>query len=207
MTARQVTLAIPPAGILPSTTVVYCTDGQAVEHFVFEMQRSSSQANAPVLIGIHSSLSSRAEEYLLSETDKYLDHERFFVQTVRLWATQQFAIPTDRARSVVFGFSNGGAFAVAAALRHPDRFAAALAFSVPPFGKLPISKSAEVQPSFYLAAGNQGGERSIRKHTLKLRASMQSQQIPVVFHERNADHTLKFWVSEFVAALSWYHRL
>lgn len=127
-----------------------------------------------------------AEEYLPSADALFLEHEQFFVERVRCWAGEKFGTSPDHERSCVCGFSNGGAFALAVAFRHPRQFAAAIAFSVPAFGPLPLPAADDPHPSIYIAGGNIGPERSIRKNMLRLTRELKRARTPVQFHERDA---------------------
>ncbi len=204
---RRVSVAIPSGVDLATATVVYCADGQVVDALAMTLLRSSGSLYPPILIGVHSHPTMRAEEYLLSSNEHYLDHEKFFTDDLRFWAHETLGISVERINSVLFGFSNGGAFAIATTLRHCDRFAAAIAFSVPAFGQLPdIPQLPVLRPSVYLAAGNRGAEKSIRKNVLKLRKTLQRNQILVEYCERTSDHTLDFWATEFVTAVRWFEQ-
>ncbi len=203
---RWVTVAVPLIS-LAKPWVIYCTDGQVVAQFSNRLQSELSAAELPSLIGIHSSATGRAEEYLPSDNPAFLAHEHFFVDHVRFWANETFGTTLEREQSCACGFSNGGAFALNVALRHPQRFAASIAFSVPPFGPLPSLAARRSQPAIYMAGGNVGPEKSIRKNMLKLTRELRHAGIPIQFHERDAGHTIDFWTQEIVAAVRWLNSL
>ena len=201
---RRVTTAIPSSYNGTTTSVVYCTDGQVIKTLTDELEGSSRDRNGPILIGVHSDPEVRAQEYLLSSSDQFLAHERFFTEYVRSWARDEFGISVERNKSAVFGFSNGGAFALAVALRHPHKFRAAIGFSVPSLGTLPpIPPPDAPKPSIYMAVGTQGPEKSIRKNVLRLSRWLRRNDIPVIVSERLSGHTLNFWATEFVVAIDW----
>ena len=203
---RRITVAMPCPDNINNKSIVYCADGQVIETLAFAL-RSLPEDNLPILVGVHSDPEVRAQEYLPSTKDLYLAHESFFVENVRSWAHDRFDITMARDKSFVFGFSNGGAFAISVAFRHCDRFAAAIAFSIPPFGDLPVSSSpCERLPEIYLASGNQGPEKSIRKNMVKLRRSLQRRGASLHYCERTCGHTLDFWTSEFAEAIQWLNR-
>ncbi len=186
---------------------MYCADGEVVELLV-EALTHSSLLHLPVLIGVHSHQSHRAEEYLQSDNGLFVTHEKFFCHELRSWAHLEYGIPPEREASIVFGFSNGGAFAVAAALRNPDQFSAAFAFSVPPLPQLPsIPAPGAAKPSIYLATGNQGAEKSIRKNVLRIARWLRDNELPLTLSERRAGHTMDFWAAEFVVALEWFGQI
>lgn len=201
---RFVSIALPRQ--LPlQPTVVYCADGQVVETLCRYITNSDGH-NLPVLIGVHSNESTRAQDYLFGENHNYLSHEEFFVNELPVWANSEYDVPMLRASTVVFGFSNGGAFALTAALRHPASFAAVFSFSTPKLSAMPCIKSVgTLMPSIYLATGNIGPEKSIRKNVLHLARWLRKQDIAVTVSEKNAGHTLDFWASELPNALEWFH--
>jgi S-formylglutathione hydrolase FrmB len=165
---------------------------------------SSETRDSPILIGVHSIEAVRAQEYLLSSNQYFLAHETFFSNELRWWAQSEYHVPTERDSSVVFGFSNGGAFSLATALRNPQRYAAACSFSPPRLPMLPaIPPPGGPKPSVYLAAGNQGPEKYIRKNVLKLSRWLRQNGVPIEVSEKEARHTLDFWASEFVVAVGW----
>lgn len=71
----------------------------------------------------------REQEYLLGRNqERCAVHERFFVYEVVDWAARPLGVSTNREKPAVFGFSEGGAFAVSLGIRHPDQFSTPLAF-------------------------------------------------------------------------------
>ena len=183
--------------------VVYCADGQVVETLAVELTRSGRRDN-PILIGVHSNEAVRAQEYLLSSSQYFMVHETFFSNELPLWAESEFNVPSERDKSVVFGFSNGGAFSLATALRNPHRYAAAFSFSTPRLPMMPaIPSPGGPKPSVYLATGTQGPEKYIRKNVLHLSRWLRRNDIRVEVSEKQARHTLDFWASEFVVAIGW----
>jgi len=200
---RRVSVALPDQ-ILHAPTVVYCADGQVVETLCRYMASCEIQ-NPPILIGVHSNEATRAQGYLFDKNRHYLAHEEFFVDELPTWANTEYDVAQLRSSTVVFGFSNGGAFALTAALRHPASFAAAFSFSTPKLSAMPCIKSAgTLMPSIYLATGNIGPEKSIRKNVLHLARWLRKLNIPVTLAEKNAGHTLDFWASELPIALDWF---
>ena len=199
---RQVTTAVP-ASRDTSTRVIYCADGQVVPRLT-SVLTGNPELEPPVLIGVHSDPLVRAQEYLSATGELFQVHEQFFVRHVRSWAAETLSVSVNGRQSAVFGFSNGGAFALAAALRHPEQFAAAIAFSVPPAGDFASVHLQEgPKPAIYLAAGNQGPEKLIRHNVLRLTRALRRSDVPVAFSEQHAGHDMNFWLSEFVSAVKW----
>lgn len=200
--SRQVTVAwTSPAN--PDAIVIYCADGQLVPYFEKSLHRMINGA-LPVLVGVHST-DLRSQEYLPSSKQCYLDHEAFFVIQLRNWMITQFGIEPSREKSIMFGFSNGGAFALHSVLQYSHLFAGVFSFSTPPF-ELSESRRQHDQnnPWIYLATGNQGPEKSIRKNVLKLSRTLERRKYSVTFCERQAGHTLEFWLAELTLAWNWY---
>lgn len=195
-----------PATLPPKPTVVFCADGQVVESFCNRLAASGPR-RLPVLVGVHSDRTARAQEYLYNGNSEYLVLEEFFVQTLRSWVSHQYGIPVERSNSVISGFSNGGAFALTAALRHPRCFSGAFCFSTPKLPERPGIDCEAPRPNIYLAAGNVGPERSIRRNVLRIARWLRQNAVPVTLTERNAGHTLDFWASEFPLAIAWFEEI
>lgn len=203
-TERIVSVAKPNP--LPQTpTVVFCADGQVVEMLTLSLSASEIRS-PPILIGVQSHEETRAQDYLFKENANYFAHEAFFVEELPSWVNAEFDVSISRSTSIVFGFSNGGAFALAVALRHPDRFSAAFSFSPPKLPTLPsVGASDDQIPAIYFAVGTIGGERAIRRNVLRLTKWLRKNNAEVTIVERNENHTLDFWVSEMPIALDWFH--
>ncbi len=200
---RVVSVALP-AFLRSEPTVVFCADGQAVQT-LSESIAASDRCDLPILIGVHSQQSTRAQDYLFNDTENYLAHEDFFVRVLRSWAHAEYDVPITRSTSVMFGFSNGGAFALTAVLRHSELFAAAFSFSTPKLPTKPSVPDFKSQlPAIYLAAGSLGPEKQIRKNVLQLARWLQRKDVPVTVSEKQAGHTLDFWASELPIALEWF---
>lgn len=203
---RSLTVAIPRVVDALTCRMIYCTDGQVVPILADQLQASLPEAEFPILIGVHSDSIVRAQEYLASADDLYRRHAKFFVERLPAWVRGNLGISAAREDSAIFGFSNGGAFAVVQALSHPDKFRAAIALSVPQFGDLPAPSQVGLPtPRCYLAAGDQGPEKSIRKQTMKLVRELQRREISAEYHQRTAGHTLDFWAAELVLAVQWWN--
>lgn len=98
----------------------------------------------------------RAQEYLLGENPERSEtYERFFVYEASDWAEQALGASSNREERAVFGYSNGGGFAVSMGIRHPERYGTALAFSlgVGPEGWGTPEWTADTAPRHYLIAG------------------------------------------------------
>lgn len=198
--ARTLTVAIP-AKPKQSGGVVFLTDGQFTEHWIPNLE-SSVLHSFPILVGVHSHESARAEEYLLNDGEEFERHEEYFVHELREFLKNEYGLKCTSDQSVVFGFSNGGAFALTVALRHPALYSTAICFSVPKLLQMPtIVHTAEHQPFFYLASGTIGPEKAIRKNVNQIAGWLRKRNMKVRVTERKAGHDFSFWSSEFPIAL------
>lgn len=167
---RTITVVFPPGhkGEDPLPAIVLA-DGQSAEAWgkVIAPLVLEQKARPLAVVGVHSGayegdrsepydpmLDVRAREYLEGfDQERFVRHLDWVIESVLPEVSRRCAISLKREDLAVAGFSNGGAFAAAAALRRSDVFAMALALSVgvPP----------EVEPRvpdapmarFYLAAG------------------------------------------------------
>ncbi|QDT70982.1 alpha/beta hydrolase [Lacipirellula limnantheis] len=188
--------------------VLYCTDGQALQHILDTVSPSAEPWTAPpvAIIGVESSGDARGEEYLLGvDKSRYQAHESLFIGDVRQWTESRLSIRTGRQHWGIFGFSNGGAFALATGLRHPELFGFVIAFSMARCPKSPVRVDSQAgrELRFYLAAGNLGAERMFRKHTAKIARELKRQGNECRHVERAGGHSLEWWQRELSTALSW----
>ncbi|MDQ6804019.1 MAG: alpha/beta hydrolase-fold protein [Actinomycetota bacterium] len=186
--------------------LVLCADGESIATWASVV----AGADMPVaLVGISSAgrqvgrleddfdptADPRARAYLPDVDPPYFAaHMRYVLKTVLPWARAR----VGNVPALVFGASNGAAFAAAAAAMHPGAFAAALVFSLgvpPPFPAadrdLPHALVAgQLEPGFY---GN----------TTRYARQLRARGVPVrlIRPMRGHDHTM--WCDEFVPALRW----
>ena len=188
--------------------MVYCADGQALVYLLDSVTKSSEPWTAPpvAIVGVESSSSARGEEYLMGiDESSYRAHEALFIDGVRQWTESRLSIRTGRQHRGIFGFSNGGAFALATGLRHPELFGFVIAFSIARCPKTPVrvDSAAGRELRFYLAAGNLGAERMFRKHTARIARELKRQGNECRYVERAGGHSLEWWQSELSTALAW----
>lgn len=216
---RSVTVYLPP-GHDPArrTQVVYAADGQSVARMATILDPQIAQGNVPpvVVIGVHASLNPdqgtlldpsgpdlRGQEYLWGlDEERFERHERFFVFEVAEWAERAFGVASDREHRAVFGYSNGGAFAVIMGIRHPERFGHVLAFSLArgPAGRPPSDWPAGEGPRHYLFAGTLEPFREI---TSQWADQLSALGVEHVYRERVCGHDMTVWEEEFPAAVAW----
>lgn len=186
--------------------VVLCADGQTVGRFAERVHQEIARGRLPslILIGAHSIEEIRVGEYVEGVSDELFDaHERFFTQEICRWAHAEFDIQPKRERCGVFGFSNGGAFAVAMGFRHPKQFGVVIAFSMAG-GIDRTSTVADFEnlfSRFYLSAGNR--EKPVRDRTRFLAKWLTKNGAQARYTERPGAHDFAHWTSELPQALQW----
>ena len=203
---RGLTIFLPKYRPGMVTTLVFCADGQAVGAMSATVASAIEEGFIPpiVLIGVHSSPSDRAQEYVCGvDQNRFEAHERFFTEEVPQWLEAEFGLSAERQACGIFGFSNGGTFAISMGLRHCDTFGVVIAFSVAP-GPDTIAESksaASPIPRFYLAASKKEG--GFRKTTRAVARTLEKHGVEHVYREREAGHDFSFWCAEFPQALRW----
>lgn len=218
-TTRKVTVYVPPGSTEgEAAPVVYMADGEAVGEFarVLEPLVLSLEIPKVVLVGTHSggyignpsldlsdydpSKDLRAAEYLpMMNSEHFGAHERFFCEEVPAWAEQEFGVSGDRDLKAVFGFSNGGRFAVTMGLRHPDRFGTAIAFSVAAGDAPVLAVPPEESATFFFAAGI--WEPGFHRLTTDIYTSLDDAGVVAYFPSRVSSHDHLMWQEEFAAAV------
>lgn len=145
---REITVYTPPGwnrnNPLP---VVYLADGAAVSGFANTLEPAIRTGSVPpvILVGIENAPSmpagltnyrpeddQRSQEYLegwQGGAERFAAHEAFVLQTVLPHMEREFGASSAPKDRVVGGFSNGGAWAISMAARHPDVFRGVLALS------------------------------------------------------------------------------
>ena len=218
---RKVSVYLPPGGPYTGLSVVFMADGNnsSIEGYaqIVEPLIISKKIRPLAIIGLHNggyrgditkpfdiSLDYRAREYLPMLTksypkldDRFTKHMAFFIEEVLPWATKEFVLSPKRADRAVFGFSNGGAFAAAAAVEHPELFGFALPFSAAglPADLKPVAKL----PRFFLAAGELEPFSAIEK---QLQAQLISWGADSSLDLYVAGHDPSMWSIALVSALT-----
>ncbi len=215
---RKVTVYRPPENDTRQTTcVVYAADGEAIDRFarVLEPLIVSGQVRPTVIVGVHSGgyvggppnlkhydppKDLRAQEYFPGlNPRRFADHESFFCTEVPAWAERRLGVSKARVDRAVFGYSNGGRFAVEMGLRHPDVFGHVFGFSVAGNGEFNFGANRKDLPCFHLAAGT--WEKSFHHCTVRLRDQLRERGASVHFSSRVGGHDAALWRDEFAAAL------
>jgi enterochelin esterase-like enzyme len=164
---RKITVYLPPNAPKSGLPAFFMADGQGCKSFagVLEPLILAGKVKPVAIIGIHSGhykgdrtepydpkKDMRATEYVPGENpDRFDKHMEFFTREVADYVQKEFGISARREDRAVVGFSNGGAFAAAVAVRMPGFFA----HSVPLSAGIPPTdpKPERAMPVFHFAAG------------------------------------------------------
>jgi enterochelin esterase-like enzyme len=205
---RRLTVYRPPAhqGPLPGCVLA---DGESARSFAEVLEPAILAGAVPpvLLVGVHNAADPaspgpdrRAQEYLPGHHRRRFDaHLGFVADEVIPWATSQVGMAPGP--WVAAGFSNGGAWAVAAAQRRPQVFAAVAAFSV---GVVPHRISSRARAAgvrHYLAAGTL--EPGFRQATRQWAQRLQRAGLDCRYHEWVGGHDHLWWAQQLPAALGW----
>ena len=205
---REVVTYFPPGwNAKQRGRTVLLADGQAVPDFarVLEPQIIDKTVAPTVIIGIASSSERmgqvRTSEYVLlasADSARFLAHERFVLEEVLPWAAKQ-GIDLDRSVVTTAGLSNGAAFALLMALRHPDRFSSVIALS--PAGPAIKTIASQLPIAVYLMAGSL--EPAVLRGTLISLNTLKAGGVNVTMATRVTAHEQLAWEEEFAPALEW----
>ncbi|MEO7456574.1 MAG: alpha/beta hydrolase-fold protein [Gemmatimonadaceae bacterium] len=194
-------------------SVVYMGDGNAVRRLAplldtlitthaLPLVALVGVAAAPVIQSQPESEFGRAREYVFgfqADTAAFLTHERFVLETVIPWAERTLAVPHERGRRFVWGYSNSGAFAVTVAHRNPSLFSVAMAASLsgdalPPGGK-------GEAPAYFLTAGT--FEKRVLPASRALREQLEREGSVARLDTFVSGHDAYAWEELFVPQLRW----
>jgi enterochelin esterase-like enzyme len=206
--SRMVTVYRPSghAGRLPGCVLA---DGGAARGFAHTLEPAILAGVVPpvLLVGVHNAFDPadpwpdrRVQEYLPGHHRRRFDaHMRFVTDEVISWATDEL----DAAAGpwVAAGFSNGAAWAIAAAQRHPEIFAAVAAFSVGVVPRRISGKARAAGVRHYLAAGTL--EPGFRLATHQWAQRLQRAGLDCRHREWVGGHEQLWWCQQLPVALSW----
>jgi S-formylglutathione hydrolase FrmB len=159
---RRVSVYLPPGWPLKrQRRAIYMADGAYVDQLAPVVDTLITQGKLPpfALIGVHAAPATgdtarhdsneREREYALLDPA----HETFFVREVPRWAEIRFGLDSSRSSRAIWGVSNGGFFAIAMGLRHPDRFGSVIAFSPAVRGPGTERVTRAALPRFFILSG------------------------------------------------------
>ena len=211
---REVISYIPrTAAVRGRLDVVYVADGATVRDLAPMLDTLITRGELPpmALVGVRAARSNandpnstndRAREYVYGfdpDSTRYLAHEKFFVGEVSVWAEKTLNVANTRAGRTIWGASNGGAFAVAMGLRHPDRFAHVIAAS-PVYALIPRAAASGPLPTFTLSAGT--FEQVVRGTTASMVATLRKLNASMTFDLFAGGHDDLIWSESFVRAVN-----
>ena len=224
--SRRITVYLPPEHDADHHyPVIYMADGEGASEYaaILEALTLKSKVPATVLIGIHSggyrgdkekvfdpSKDFRSVEYLAGfdqfapgvDPSRFSAHEHFFLHEVGPWAEEHLGVSTDREQRLLFGFSNGGAFAVSVGIRNPEHFGKILAFAVgwAPALSVPAWDST-TYPRYYLAVGTL--DDIMFETTSRWAEILKTRGFEYMFRARVSGHDSIMWQEEFGRAVVW----
>jgi enterochelin esterase-like enzyme len=209
--ARGVTVYLPPGagdgGPLPACVLA---DGQSVPSFAPGLEAAILAGTTPpvILVGVHNAsvhdparrpkADLRGLEYLpLHRSRRFAAHLSFVTDEVIPWAAGRY--PVAPRPWTAAGFSNGAAWAIAAAQRRPDVFGGVAALSA---GVVPHRIARASRPvRHYLAAGTL--ERGFRHGTGQWAARLDRAGMAYAHREWAGGHDSWWWHMHLPLALGW----
>jgi enterochelin esterase-like enzyme len=204
---RRLTVYRPPHQVrLPACVLA---DGGSARSFAEVLEPAILAGTVPpvLLVGVHNAVDPaspwpdrRAQEYVPGHHRRRFDaHLRFVTDEVIPWASGHLGVAAGP--WVTAGFSNGGDWAVAAAQRRSEVFAAVAAFSV---GVVPQQITARARAAgvrHYLAAGTL--EPGFRQATRQWAQRLQRAGLDCRHHEWVGGHDHFWWAQQLPTALGW----
>ena len=200
---RKVSVYEPPvAGPLRGT--VYLADGQDLPRYArfVEPLILSGELPALLLVGLHAgSGAERHVEYVaaLRGGERFAAHERFVLHEVLPYIERTFAVPAERISRVLAGSSNGADWAIETSLRHPERFAGVIAYSVAWTPRIRGRLDSARGLRFELAAGQL--ESDNLRRTQALHRALYAAGVSSSFEKVNGGHDGYWWQRRFPTSL------
>jgi enterochelin esterase-like enzyme len=206
---RRLTVYRPPAHREGPLRGCMLADGASARSFAEVLEPAILAGAVPpvLLVGVHSAVDPaspgvdrRAQEYLPGRHRRRFDaHLGFVTDEVIGWATGRWGVTAGR--WVAAGFSNGGAWAIGAAQRRPEVFAAVAAFSVGVVPHRITSRARAAGVRHYLAAGTL--EPGFRQATRQWAQRLRRAGLDCRYHEWVGGHDQLWWAQQLPAALGW----
>ena len=145
----------------------------------------------------------RAQEYLPGHNRRRFDaHLRFVTGEVLPWADERFGPVTGP--WIAAGYSNGAAWAIAAAQRRPDLIGAVAAFSAGVVPRRISSAARSAGVRHYLAAGTL--EPGFRRSTREWAERLDRAGLACRHEEWTGGHDQVWWEQQLPVALGWLLR-
>lgn len=202
---RVVHVYLPPAyDRTVRYPVVYLADGDVVAAYApaIESLIITHRIRPLIVVGLGAGQGSeRAREYRLGESaPRYAEHDSFVFGEVVPFIETKYAASPRREDRMLAGFSDGGAWALSAGVRHADRIGAVAALS---FGWGPAAQLVDIpnRPRLFFAAGTL--EPDFHRLTERTARRAQASGGDVVFEDYTAGHTLLAFRSTLLDSLVW----
>ncbi|MGH9654436.1 MAG: alpha/beta hydrolase [Bryobacteraceae bacterium] len=195
---RQVRVYVPPE---PPEAVVFAGDGQLISQWGGVLE--AADLLPTMIVGVYGLADEtlRLHEYSpVFDPERFVAHEKFFVDDVRGWVRSRFGVALPNERTAVFGVSAGGELALAIGLRHPDLYGAIFCAS-PGGGYRPPEVMPSSVPRAYLVAGTL--EPFFLKNATRWAVALRDAGADVVMSKRLASHGDPFWEEEFPLMVAW----
>ncbi|MCP4444930.1 MAG: esterase family protein [Myxococcales bacterium] len=200
---RKLDIYFPPGYGINSNAklpVVYMADGQSAITYgqaILDPLIRAGCLPAVIIVGIYSHPTNRHGEYVITQDEAMFNlHADFVLHEVIPWAERTLPIRSDPEGRIVFGFSNGGDFALGMATQAPTTFGTAIAFSAP--RRL---LRYQTQSRVFLLAGKRevtflAGTKETARHFIE-------SEVELYFNTRDAGHESSMWMAAFPEALHW----
>jgi enterochelin esterase-like enzyme len=206
---RRLTLYKPPGwregGRYP---VIYASDGQYLLGYLKLLDPLIVRGELPpiVAIGMWSAEGqggpyTRSQEYLPGFKDgarRYAHFQRYFLDEVVPFAAVKLGASAVREERMLFGYSDGGSWALTTALNNPELFGTALALSI---GWEPSGEKLAVpgRPRLFFGIGSK--ETTFKTVTTDIVRRAQRSPGEVIFRTGEGGHEPKVWAPMFLEAV------
>jgi enterochelin esterase-like enzyme len=204
---RGLTIYLPP-GWAPGGRyrVAYVADGQAVPAFaeVVEPLILAGRIEPVVLVGINAGDNAqRMRDYLVdfvAGDTSFARHEAFVIEEVMPLVEREFGASTSPKDRLLIGESNGGAWALDMALRHPELFGQAAPLS---FGwqKAARELGKPMKPRLFFAAGTLEG--NFLKRTTDVAQAARAEGYDVRLVTPVSGHSSFMWRDLYPQVFEW----
>jgi enterochelin esterase-like enzyme len=207
---RRLTLYKPPGwreGV--SYPVIYAADGQYLFQFLQLLDPMIVKGEAPPLVAVgmwsaegQGGPATRSQEYLpgFGAPRRYANFQHYFLGEVVPFAGLQLGASTRREDRMLFGYSDGAAWALTTGLKNPELFGAVTALSV---GWEAAGEHIGVagRPRLYIGIGAR--ETDLKTVTTGIVRRAQRTPGEVVFRTGEGGHDPGTWRPMFVEAVKW----
>ena len=195
---RQVTVYVPPQ---PAQAIVYAGDGRMVIQWCENLEVDTLPPVMIVGTDSREDQKQRLHEYSPAfDPEVFEPHAKFFMDEVRSWVISRFGVNLPRERTVVYGASASGDFALTMGTRHPDIFGAILCAS-PGGGYQPTETLSKKFPRTFLLAGTE--EPFFEKNAKIWYQALQRAGVDVEMVTKEGKHESAFWQNEFRSMVEW----